>query len=223
MFQLIGTKNGNIFNSSIGYYKGLYYIMYNNGTLEMIPLNISKCEFGKNVDYSYSNIISKETSFGKTIEQFYCIDYNGNLSLFYNPNIGFSCINLYVILKNDSNIPAEDIQPLIVTENNIINHNNKDNPIKKSFIYHYTTGFSSIDYTTIIYSFQYIKYESDNGLLFKMNKQYNGMIFSNMNFFKNNNIDIYNLNNYLDISPNSIISTITFNINQSNFDIYKRS
>ena len=49
------------------------------------------------------------------------------------------------------------------------------------------------------------------------------MIFSNINFYKNNNIDIYDLKNYLDISPNSIISTITFMINQSNFDIYKRS
>ena len=116
----------------------------------MIPLNISKCEFGKNVDYSYSNIISKETSFGKTIEQFYCIDYNVNLSLFNHPNIGFSCINLYVILKNDSKMPPEYIQSFIVIENNIINHNNKDNTIKKSCIYHYTTGFSSIDYTTII-------------------------------------------------------------------------
>ena len=223
MFQLMGTKTVNIFNNSIGYYQGLYYIYYNNGTTEIIPLNISKCELGKNVDYSYNNIISKETLFGKTIEQFYCIDYNVNLSLFYHPNIGFSCINLYVILKNDSNIPPEGIQSFIITENNIINHKNKDNPIKKSYIYQYTTGLSSIDYTSIAYNFQYIKYESDNGLLFKDYKFFNGMIFSNINFYKNNNIDIYGLKNYLDISPNSIISTITFMINQSNFDIYKRS
>ena len=104
MFQLIDTKSGNIFNNSIGYYKGLYYIYYNNGTNEMIPLNISKCEYGKNLDYSYSDVISKETSYGRTIEQFYCIDYNGNLSLFYHPNIGFSFINLYIILNNNSNV-----------------------------------------------------------------------------------------------------------------------
>ena len=222
MFQLIGTNSSNYYNSSIGYFKGLYFISYNNGTNEIIPLNISKCEFGKNVDYSYSNIISKDTLFGKTIEQFYCIDYNGNLSLFYHPKIGFSFISLYVILKNGCNVIPEHIQSFIVTENNIINHSNKDNPIRKSSIFEYTTAFSSIDSTSINYKFQYIKYESDNGLLFKMNKHYNGMIFSNMNFYKINNIDIY-LNNNLDTSSNSLIGTIVFMINQSNFDIYKRS
>ena len=56
-----------------------------------------------------------------------------------------------------------------------------------------------------------------------MNKHYNGMIFSNINFYKNNNYDIYNLKNYLNISPSSVVATISFIINQSNFDIYKRS
>ena len=82
-------------------------------------------------------------------------------------------------MKNDSNIPPEGIQSFIVTENNIINHKNKDNPIKKSSIYQYTTGLSSIDYTSIAYYFQYIKYESDNGLFFKDNKFFKLKKFKN--------------------------------------------
>ena len=78
MFQLIGTNTYDVINNSIAYYKGLYSVLYNNETSEIIPLTIEKCELGKNIDSSYSNIISKETLFGKSIEEFYCINFNSN-------------------------------------------------------------------------------------------------------------------------------------------------
>ena len=104
-----------------------------------------------------------------------------------------------------------------------MNHNKKDNPFRKSYIYQITTGYSSIDYTTIIYNIQYIKYESDNGIFFKNDLIFSGITFSDINFYKNTNINYNDLKKSLDILSNSIIGTITFMINQSNFDVYKRS
>ena len=126
-------------------------------------------------------------------------------------------------MKNDSNVAPEDLQSFIVIENNKMNHNKKDNPFRKSYIYQITTGYSSIDYTTIIYNIQYIKYESDNGIFFKNDLIFSGITFSDINFYKNTNINYNDLKKSLDISSNSIIGTITFMINQSNFDVYKRS
>ena len=47
MFQLINTFSNNIINNSIGYYKVDYSILLDNGTYELIPLEIQKCELGK--------------------------------------------------------------------------------------------------------------------------------------------------------------------------------
>ena len=115
------------------------------------------------------------------------------MSLFFNPDIDFSFFNLHVILKNNNDFLPENIQSLIVTENNVLAHDNKDNPINQSFIYQFTTGYSSLDYTTINYDFQYIKYESDNGLFYKRIESFNGISFSGMSFYRNNDIGGYNL------------------------------
>ena len=64
----------------------------------------------------------------------------------------------------------------------LIEHNNKNSPISNSFEYHSTPSFSSFQYTTIHYNFQYIKYESDDGFFFKNSKILNGISFSDMNY-----------------------------------------
>ena len=150
---------------------------------------------------------------------FYCISSkHENISLFYSPIIGYSYINLFVVYKNNTECIPEKIQSLIVTECDLIDNNNKYKPISQNFDHHYTTAYNSYEYTKINYNFQYIKYESDNGLLYKDSEILEGTSFSDMTFFTT--ID----DNYI-LNKNNIsqMAIITFSINKSNYDNYKRS
>ena len=95
-------------------------------------------------------------------------------------------------MKNNSIETPENLQNLIISENNIIEHYNKNNPIRKSYIYQVTQGYSSSEFTTISYDLQYIKYESDEGLFYKQSKVLNGVSFSDMTFYrsKKNSYDL---------------------------------
>ena len=226
MFQLIDSINTLSFktiNDSIAYYEAIYYIVYNNGTDYSISLDIEKCEFGKTIDKDYEKYINSNKTFGRDLEEFYCINIkNKNLSLFYNPEIGFSSIVLLINLKNNSIYNPENLQTLIISENNIIDHYNRNNPIKKSYIYQFTASYSSLEYTKINYNFQYIKYESDEGLLYKKSRILNGLSFSDISFNRNYQGN-YDLKNDLKQLNFSTIGTIEFLINKSNFDSYKRN
>ena len=223
MFQLIDTTNANIINNSIAYFESDYTIIYDNGTFDRGTIELEKCEFEKNINLKYKDYLTKKLNFGRPIEEFYCIKSKyGNISLFYNPNIGYSFINLQVIIKNNTNYIPEKIQSLIISENNVIDHNNKDKPISESFIYYMTTSFSSSEFTTIHIDIQYIKYDSDDGLFFKKNDYYYGLSFADMNFFKSIN-DNFNYIKDLEERNSSKIGTIFFQINKSYYDNYKRS
>ena len=145
-----------------------------------------------------------------------------NISLFYDPKIGFSLINLYIIFQNNTIYTPEKIQSLLVTENNIINHFNKTDPINKGYMFQLTSAYSSMEYTKVNYNFQYLKYESDEGFFFQASRILYGMSFSDMTSYRNkqNNKDI--TNNFEELRD-SMIGTIEFGINKSNFDNYKRS
>ena len=125
-----------------------------------------------------------------------------------------------MIKKNSYFIP-EKIQSLIISENNIIDHNDKNKPISESFIYHTTSSFNSLEFTEINYVIQYIKYESDDGLFYKSNKTYNGISFFNMAFNRKMK-DNYDLQKDLENNNISNIGSITFEINKAKYDYYKR-
>jgi hypothetical protein len=165
IFQLVDSTNLINVNDSIAYYKADYSIMYDNGTFEYGLLEIEKCELGKNINLKYKDIINDKYKFGRDIESFYCFSLsNDNISLFYQPNIGYSYINLYIIIRNNSYKP-ERLQSLIVSQNDLIDHQQKDSPINDNFIYQFA-GYSYLEFTDINYNFQFIKYESDNGLFY---------------------------------------------------------
>ena len=222
MFQLVDSANiinTNIINESIAYYQVFYIANYVNGTTIYIPLDIENCEFGKHIDMSFKEIISNNKSFGRTLEDFYCINNKDNLSLFYNQNFGYSIINLQAYYNNNSIYTPENIYSLIITENDIIDHYNKSNPIKQGFTFQFTPSYSSLEYMKNNYNYQYIKYESDEGLFYKHSYFYDGLSFSDMTFnryYKESNIVIKNTNY-------SYIGSIDFSINKSNFDSYKRN
>ena len=227
LFELVDAVDGLSFNSinnSIAYYQAYYGIVYNNGTLINNPLNIEKCELGKNIDLSYKDLADEKYTYGRKLEEFYCINYgNENLSLFYSPNFGFSYLTLEIIFKNNSIYKPENLQSLIISENNIIDHYNKSNPIRKSFIYQFTSTYSSLELTKMQYNLQYIKYDSDEGLFFKQSKFLKGISFLDMSFNRNNNNGDYDFNKQLKESNITKIGIIEIQINKSNFDNYKRT
>ena len=227
LFELIDAVDGlsfNTINDSIAYYQAFYGIVYNNGTLINKPLNIEKCELGRNIDLGYKDLADEKYTYGRKLEEFYCINYgNENLSLFYSPNYGFSYITLDIIFKNNSIYKPENLQSLIISENNIIDHYNKSNPIRKSFVYQLTSTYSSLELTKIQYNLQYIKYDSDEGLFYKKSKILKGISFLDMSFNRNNKNEDYDLNKQLKESNITKIGIIEIQINKSNFDNYKRS
>ena len=221
MFELFDSSSYNIINNSIAYFDSDYTIVYDNGTYEVGNIDIEKCELGKNIDIKYKDFIKDKSNFGRPLEDFYCFGSNNkNISLFYYPNIGYNLIGLHIIIKNNTEYNPENIQILIVSENNLIEHNNKNNPISNSFEYHSTPSFSSFQYTTIHYNFQYIKYESDDGFFFKNSKIFNGISFSDMNYF-NTFKDDYEKN--LKENNSSQIGIVEFSINRANYDSYQRT
>ena len=226
LFEIIDAVDGlsfNTINNSIAYYQAFYGVVYNNGTQIINPLIIEKCELGKNIDLKYKDLANEKYTYGRKLEEFYCINYeNKNLSLFYYPNFGFSYITLDIIFRNNSIYKPENLQSLIISENNIIDHYNKTNPIRKSFVYQLTSTYSTLELTKIQYNLQYIKYESDEGLLYKKSKILEGISFLDMNFNRNNNND-YDFYKQIKESNFAKIGIIEIQINKSNFDNYKRS
>ena len=219
IFQLIDTSNWLGIDNSIAYYTAEYTIQFDNGTYIPIPLIIENCEVGKNIDIKYKDYIESKYTFGRKITDFYCINFSGrNLSLFYLPNVGFSSFMIHIIKNNENDFPSERIQSLISSENDLINHYNKSYPISNNDIYHFTSSFSSKEFTNIIYNFQYIKYESDEGFFYKNSREVDGMSFSDMSFYRSMKED--DLNN---LKNESRIGTISIRINKSHFDNYQRS
>ena len=223
MFQLFDSTSINHIDESIAYFESSYTTLYDNGKVEKGELIIEKCELGKNIDLKFKDFIENKSNFGRPVEDFYCFSRNnGNLSLFYYPDIGYNIIDLQIVLKNNTYYIPEKIQSLIVSENNLIDHNNRSNPLSNSFDYHPTSSFSSSQFTTVNYNFQFIRYESDDGYFFKDSRNFIGISFSDMTFFNSYN-ENYNIEKLLEKDKKANIGTIEFSLNRSNYDNYKRS
>ena len=223
MFQLIDSTSYNHIDDSIAYFESTYTIIYDNGKAGNGSLKIEKCELGKNIDLKFKDFIIVKSNFGIPIEDFYCFSQNnGNLSLFYYPDVGYNTIHLKIILKNNSYYIPEKIQSLIVSQNSLIDHNNKSNPLSNSYEYHFSPSFSSSQYTTANYKFQFIKYESDNGFFNKKYKNFIGISFSDMTFI-NKYKDNYDIEKHLEENNKVNIGAIEFSLNKSNYDNYKRT
>ena len=223
MFQIVEPTMFSTINKSIAFYEAEYSAIYDNGTYNYIPLEIENCNIDKSPNSYYKEFIFNREGFGKSISDFYCINYKrDDLELFYYPNIGYSSINLFPKIIKNSNYTPENLQSLIVSENDLIDHNNKGNPINKYLIYHLPSGYSSSEFTTINFNFQYIKYETDDGPIFKNSKISKGISFSDMTFSKNIK-NSYNLQNNFINSNNSTIGKIIIEMSKSHFDNYKRT
>jgi len=223
MFQLMDSTSHNHIDDSIAYFESNYTILYDKGKVERGPLKIERCELGKNIDLKYKDFIIGKSNFGIPIEDFYCFSPdNRDLSLFYYPDDGYNLIDIQIMLKNNTSYVPEKIQSLIVSQNSLIDHNNKSNPLSNSYEYHFTPSFSSIQFTSVNYNFQFIKYESDNGFIFKYLKNFIGISFSDMNFFHSYK-ENYDIEKSLKKDNKVNIGSIEFSLNKSNYDNYKRT
>ena len=226
MFQIINFSNLRKINESIAYFEGLYEAIYENATSETVELNVKKCKLGENLNSKYEKFFNEKFSTlsrdynqkDKNIEDFYCIDNENYLvNLFYYPNIGYSSINLNVIINNQKLYKPEDISIMMIYENNLINHDEKKSPISEGINHEFIQGFSSTELTSINLNFQYLKYETDDGFFFESLKFLNGMSFLNMDYFKKKQED-----NYLNKNSTKI-GSIKLEFNKSNYDYYRRT
>ena len=231
MLQLIDLNTFNKIDESIAYLQAAFKAVYNTGNSENIPLTVKGCKLGENINQKYEqyfkeriSVLSMEYShYDKNVEDFYCIsNENTGKNLFYNPNIGYSDIIVNVIIKNQNLYIPENISVMIIYENNLINHDNKSFPIAEGISYDFIQGFSSNEYITTNYNFQYLKYETDDGLFFNSLKYLKGMSFLDMNFYIDNHV-LYNLKNDFIQYNYSNIGTITLSLNKSNYDYYRRT
>ena len=207
-------------NKSDAFFESIYVAVDLSGNYKMIPLTLDTCKLGTNVDIKYKEIIDEmgNNQF-LSINESFCISQKyGDLPLYYHPEAGFSELHFYISINNKSKINPQKIQAIIVSENDIINHSNRSNPIIKNFVRQITPNFNLEEYTTINYDMQYVKYESDNGLFFRSLTILNAKSFSSMSYYRNIKAgDNYDSNNNLRLGE------IIIEVNKSNFDNYSRT
>ena len=108
MFQYIDSHTFRKIKESIIYFEAIYMATFINGTTENIELNVDNCEFGKNLNSKYTSYFKERFSelnsdislSDKNLEDFFCINSDKkDISIFYQPDIGYSSINLNFILQ----------------------------------------------------------------------------------------------------------------------------
>ena len=168
------------------------------------------CELGKNINLKYKDLIEKFNSIEKwNSDTYFCINYNSvnmkNFTLYSHPIIPYEEENsLDIYIKTDCEDYSLNLK--LVTENDFIDHNNKDNPIVpyyKRNEYHINNGNKK----NLNYYYQYIKHELNDGFIFNNKKIINGIGDAGIAEIDTN------------IGPN-IIFAITFKINNANYDYY---
>ena len=157
-----------------------YFVCLSNFSLEyeinihlisLVPklyeeLKFEPCELGKNINLKYKDLIQKFNSIeGSDISEYFCINYNNiNFTLYSHP---LQSYNIESELKIRIYSECEDyfLSFNLVTQNDLIAHNKKDNPI----IPYYKRNLYDLNKDKkrfLNYNYQYIKYESDDGIFF---------------------------------------------------------
>ena len=213
---ILGLIDSNSFvrvNKSVAYFESEMRITYNNKTNKNISLTLENCEFGKNIDSKYMNTLNEINS--DEINQYYCFSKkDGDLPLFYDPNVGESTIYVYSRLNEQSNYTGDNLMLMIINGNDIIEHSKKNYPVSDNYFTMSYTSYSSYKFTLTNYYFQFIKYESDEGLFFPSLKTHSAKAYSHMT-------NMYT--NYFYEGKLTHLGTIMFEISKVNFDSYKRS
>jgi len=209
MFKIKATdKNNRISNIS-------FETHFISNDTDSIPLLVETCEYGKNIDLKHKELFEKFMRRERElIGQYFCINFNNkNISFFHSPNENYYFINYIRLIVNSKQYRSElkSFSLKIVTENDIIDHNRKDNPIIPSYYTDTIFTYNISEVISLKYDYQYIKYESDTGAFLKNSKISNAIGFSGLSY--SNNINFQN---------KGFLAIIAFEVNKSNYDYYKR-
>ena len=99
MIQIIDSSTLNYVKDSVAYLKAQFTEIYDDGNIAGFPLEIEKCEVGKNVNIKFNDMIKEKYKFERTIEDFYCIKPKDNISIYFFPNIAYSFIEVNIYKK----------------------------------------------------------------------------------------------------------------------------
>ena len=174
-------------------------------------INYEPCELGKNLDIKYKNIIETFERIEETnISEYTCLNFNNtNFTLYDNPQISDQ-YERYLELRLESTCEDYILVFWLVTQNDFLEHNNRDNPILPSYQKHIITSINNP--TNLQYYYNYIKYESDEGFIFSDKKIFEGIGISDSKKFDNTQI----------IELDGVLS-IRFKMNGASYDYYQRS
>ena len=68
-------------------------------------MEVQACELGKNINLKFEKYVKSEYKFERNIEDFYCLNVeNKEVSIFYQPNIGYSYIQLFIRIRDGINV-----------------------------------------------------------------------------------------------------------------------
>ena len=172
-------------------------------------LTFEPCKLGKNINLKYKETIKKLEEIEEwNLDDYYCINFNSsNFTLFSHPSLASHYENSLQLIIS-SNCKDYYLRARLITENDIIDHSQKDNPI----IPYYQKNDIALynEEKHLVYNYQYIKYESNNGIFFNDKKISSGIGFSGSNLFDK------------DEESKNILS-IQFKMNSFNYDFYKKT
>ena len=98
MFQIVDSSTLNYVNDSEAYFNGILTEIYDNGNISGIPLEIEKCEVGKNLNIKFKDMVEDKYKFERTVEDFYCVNPKDNISIYFYPNIAYSFIDINIYI-----------------------------------------------------------------------------------------------------------------------------
>ena len=188
---------------------------HSNNPLNFKRFELEICELGKNIDLKYKEIIEDfERKNHIKINGYLCPNFrNEKISLYdIKSNSGYLKLKIRKDFKFNCSTNFPSFEVSIITESDIINHNNKKNPYFPSYHNEKVYINENTDLIQIHYNYNYIKYESDIGLFFQRNIHHDLITFSDIEYS-------YDVSD----NPKNLAISIDFKFNSNKYDYYIRS
>ena len=207
--SLLMFQNNFLCNSSDSDNSKLIITINDPKNLFQKEIDYEACELGKNLDIKYKGIVEafEKIEMAK-LSDYFCLNFHDQeFTLINNPYIPDE-FEKYLEFRLESNCKNYVLTFNLITQNDFIEHNNKNNPIVPFYQKHRIRSNSNP--TNLLFYYNYIKYESDDGIVFSNYKKTEGIGISNSN--------VYDKNEFYD---NAL--SIEFRINGASYDYYQRS
>ena len=174
-------------------------------------LTLEHCKLGKNINSKHKELIEKyEKIENSKLDDLYCINFNNsNFSLYSHSSIANEYENILQIkFLARKKCTRYLLRFRMVTENDFIDHNQRGNPINPYYQKNDLILYN--EERSLVYNYQYIKYESDDGYFFNNKTSFNGIGYYGSNSFDRTDVTEYML-------------SVEFKMNSFNYDLYRRT